>query len=148
MPCVLPQESRTPFLLGDLRSFRAHFFRIPPNSGTQELTARLAAELGNQTHFQTGADHYVGEYKQCVSMADFITAHRGFLGPLCVKGPPSPPSPPSPPLPSPPPPPLTPGLLSGVYVARDERLQLLVAGAAHGLETTASLPPPRDLPPS
>ena len=51
-----------------------------------ELVARLAAELGNQTHFQTGTDHYVGEYTQCISMQNFTAAHRGFLGPLCSKG--------------------------------------------------------------
>lgn len=60
-----------------------------------ELVARLAAELGNQTHFQTGDDHYVGEYTQCVSMANFTATHQGFLGPLCVKGPPLPPTPPA-----------------------------------------------------
>lgn len=51
-----------------------------------ELVARLSAELGNQTHFQTGTDHYVGEYTQCVSLQNFTAAHRGFLGPLCSKG--------------------------------------------------------------
>ena len=52
-----------------------------------ELTAKLAAELANQTHFQTGADRYVGDFTHCVSMANFTAAHQGFLGPLCNKGP-------------------------------------------------------------
>ena len=49
-----------------------------------ELTSRLAAELASQIHFQTGADHYVGKYTQCVSMDNFTATHRGFLGPLCT----------------------------------------------------------------
>ena len=61
-----------------------------------ELTAKLAAELADQTHFQTGADHYVGEFTHCVSMANFTADHKGFLGPLCIKGPPLPPPQPAP----------------------------------------------------
>lgn len=49
-----------------------------------ELTAKLAGMLKSQTHFQTGADHYVGKYTQCVTMDDFTATHRGFLGPLCT----------------------------------------------------------------
>ena len=61
------------------------------SKGQPGMAAALAAELASQTHFQTGADHYVGEYTQCVSLAEFTAAHQGFLGPLCVKGPPPPP---------------------------------------------------------
>jgi len=51
-----------------------------------ELVAKMAAELAAQQHFQTGAtDHYVGGYTQCVSMQNFTSSHRGFLGPLCAK---------------------------------------------------------------
>jgi hypothetical protein len=69
------------------------------------LTAQLAALLGNETHFQTGsgADRFVGEYQSCVSVSNFTATHRGFLGPVCEKGPPLPPPPPPPPQPPPPP---------------------------------------------
>ena len=74
-----------------------------------ELTARLAAELANETHFQTGQDHYVGEYTQCVNMTEFSDAHRGFLGPVCDKV--------SPVAPESVPPPPAPPVLQDVYVA-------------------------------
>jgi len=56
------------------------------NETEPDLTAKLADELAAQTHFQTGDDHYSGPYTQCMSLANFTSAHRGFLGPLCTKG--------------------------------------------------------------
>lgn len=106
-----------------------------------QLLAKLAAELGNQTHFQTGAgaDRFLGDYTKCVSMSEFTATHKGFLGPLCSKGPPLPPPPPPP---SPPPgPPATPAELAGRYAPDAESAaewEISVSGAASGLVSLSS----------